>query len=409
MRVLFASWGGGHFPPLVPLGWALRAAGHEVLVACHPPETGPIVAAGLGALPVGPDLDMFALMRARRGGGSTPRPESESGGGDRGYAGMVQLGETVADALADDLLAFCRTWSPDLVVYEPASLTGPLVARVLGIPAARQLWTCDFTAPVNGFPAMVASPLARRFGLPEYDTVGDLTLDPCPSRLQVRDDLPRQPVRYVPYNGPAVEPAWLREPKDRPRICVTWGTSLHNLGAHRMRHVPRVVEALADIDAEIVVAVLDAHRDLFADLPANVRAVGPVPLHLLLPTCDMAVHQGGGGTLMTMMAAGTPQVVVPSVADQIFNAGHLAAAGVAVHVPGREDVAAEDVRAAVLEVLGDPSYRRAAERLRAEHLARPAPAEVVPVLERLVRDYPGPREWASVTTEPARTQLAGTP
>src|SRR4029450_4726052 len=99
------------------------------------------------------------------------------------------------------------------------------------------------------------------------------------------------PIRYIPYNGPARLFDWLREPPQRRRICVTWGTSLHSLGAQRMRHVPRVVEALADLDAEIVVAVLDEHRALFTDLPANVTRIGPVPLHLLLPTCEAIVHQ----------------------------------------------------------------------------------------------------------------------
>jgi UDP:flavonoid glycosyltransferase YjiC (YdhE family) len=389
MRVLFTSWaGGGHFAPLVPLGWALRAAGHEVLVACHPGETRPITEAGLGALPVGPDVNMFGLLRAKRDGQAwMPRADRDRSGdvNDRGYTGMVQTSEAVADVLADDLMAFCCNWSPDLVVYEPASLVGPLLARALGIPAVRQLWTCDFTAPINGFPETISGPLARRFGLESYDTAGDLTLDPCPPRLQVHDDLPRQPIRYLPYNGPSVEARWLRE-----RVCVTWGTSLHNLGKDRMRHVPRVVRALAGLDAEIVVAVLDEHREALTDLPDNVRAVGPVPLHLLLPSCDAAVHQGGGGTLMSMVAAGVPQIVVPSIADQEFNAGHVAASGAGIHVPGREEVAARDVFAATAEVLGNPSYREAAAQLRADHNARPTPAEVVPILERLARNYTGP-------------------
>lgn len=394
MRVLFASWaGGGHFAPLVPLGWALRASGHEVLVACHPSETGPIVAAGLGALPVGPDVNMFELLKAKREERRW-RPSGREGGNTRGYLGMVETSEAIAEVLVDDLLAFSQSWGPDLVVYEPASLVGPLVARTLGIPAVRQLWTCDFTAPVNGFPAVVDSPLARRLGLGSYDTTGDLTLDPCPPRLQVRDDLRRQPVRYIPYNGPAVDQPWLRRPKARPRVCVTWGTSLHGLGSHRMRHVPGILRALGDLDVEVVVAVLEAHRELLGDLPDNVLAARPVPLHLLLPSCDAAVHQGGGGTLMTMVDTGVPQVIVPTIADQSFNARIAADAGIAVHVPGGEEVDVDAVREATLAILGEPSYRDAATRMREEHLSRPAPADVVPVLEHLARDYTGPLDWA---------------
>lgn len=372
MRVLFASWaGGGHFAPLVPTGWALRAAGHEVLVACHPSGRDPVVRAGLPALPLGTDLDMFALLRARRANG------------ERGYAGMVGTGLAVAEHLIDGLIAYGHTWRPDLVVYEPASLVGPLAAAIFEVPAVRQLWTCDFTAPAAGFPATVGGELADRFGLPQLRTAGDLTLDPCPAALQVVDDLPRQPVRYVPYNGPAAQPPWLLAPPARRRVCVTWGTSLYALDPQRLRHLARVVRAVASLPVEVVVAVLDQHRAAIGATPSNVLSVGPVPLHLLLPTCDAVVHQGGGGTLMTAMACGVPQVIVPTIADQTFNARHLAATGAGVLVPGAEEVTEEDVVTSTLEVLSRPAFREAAAVLRAQHLDHPTPDQVVPVLEKL--------------------------
>jgi UDP:flavonoid glycosyltransferase YjiC (YdhE family) len=394
MRVMMSSWaGGGHFAPLVPLGWALRAAGHEVLVACHPAQADAVVRAGLPALPLGPDVDMFALLRAKRAGRAwRPRrggePDAANGctagpaGGLRGYPGMLETAEAVADVLADELVAFCRAWPVDLVVYEPAAVVGPLVGRVLGVPAVRQLWTVDFTAPVNGFPAYATGALAERFGIEAFGTSGDLTLDPCPARLQVRDDLPRQPIRYIPYNGPAVLPGWLRDPPAGRRVGVTWGTSL--TGLHRdLRHVPDVVRALGALDAEIVVAVPDADRELFSQLPPTVTAVGPVPLHLLLPSCDLVVHQGGGGTLMTALACGVPQVIVPSITDQAFNARHVAGTGAGLVVDGGDRAPAAAVLRCAQQVLGAPGYLAAARRLQSEHLSRPSPAEVVPVLERL--------------------------
>lgn len=398
MRVMMTSWaGGGHFAPLVPLGWALRAAGHEVLVACHPAQAGTVIRAGLPAVPLGPDVDMFALLRAKRQGQAwRPRrsgdPAAANGstagpaGGLRGYPGMLETAEAVADVLAGELVAFCRGWPADLVVYEPAAVVGPLVGRVLGVPAVRQLWTVDFTAPVNGFPAYSTAALAKRFGIEAFGTAGDLTLDPCPARLQVRDDLPRQPVRYIPYNGPGVLPGWLRQPPVRRRICVTWGNSLAGFGTEYLRHVPALVRALGALDAEIVVAVPDSCRELFSDRPPSVTAVGPVPLHLLLPSCDLIVHQGGGGTLMTALAYGVPQVIVPSITDQAFNARQVGGTGAGLRVDGGDRASAATVYRCARQVLGTPGYLAAARRLRAEHLSRPTPAEVVPVLERLARD-----------------------
>ncbi len=391
MRVLFATWaGGGHYAPLVPLGWALRAAGHEVLVASHPSYVPTIVGSGLPALPAGPDIDMFALLHAKHSGEEWRpwRPEGAAAGpvpNRRGYGGMSDTAEQVAHVLAGDVVSFARYWRPDLVVFEPTSFVGPLVARLLGVPAVRHLWTADFTAPVNGFEPTISS-LPGRFGLDEIGVLGDLTLDPCPPRLQVVDDLPRQPIRYVPYNGPAVLPGWLREPPARRRVCVTWGTSLTGMGgSDRMAHVPGVVRALGGCDVEVVVAVLESQRELFTQMPANVRSVGPVPLHLLLPTCDAIIHQGGGGTLMTALVCGLPQLVVPSIPDQAFNARQLAATGAGRYLPGGEAVTEAAVAEQAGIILDDGACRAAARELRAEALALPAPADVVPILEQLAR------------------------
>lgn len=383
MRVLFASWaGGGHFAPLVPTGWALRAAGHDVLVACHPTDTDQILRAGLAAVPLGPPVDMFALLRAqRRVRRQDRRPTMPPGQLD--FTGMVRTAELVAGLLADDLLRFSQGWRPDLVVYEPAALVAPLVASLLGVPAVRQLWCCDFTAPVNGFPRRIGGALAQRYGIDGFDSTGDITLDPCPPALQVADDLPRLPIRYVPFNGPARSPGWLAGPHRRRRVCLTWGTSLHALDPARMRHVPGLLRTLGELDAELVVAVSDSQRELFDTVPANVGVLGRVPLDLLLPSCDLLIHQGGGGTMMTAAAHGVPQVVVPTLPDQAFNARRLAATGAGVQVDGGEQVDGDEVLARCAEVLAGPGYGRAAAGLAGQLAARPAPAAVVPRLELL--------------------------
>jgi len=389
MRVLFVTWAfSGHFNPMVPLGWALRTAGHDVLVTSHPSFAPAIARAGLPALPAGPDFDLDAEVRAETELGRFYDWNVTSDEVRRRRQDMVglQAPRRSAEVMADDLVDFARYWRPDLVVFEPTSFAGPLVARLLGVPAVRMLWTADFTARLDKLERKLLGSLAARFGLAELGVLGDLTLDPCPPRLQVTDDLPRQPIRYVPYNGPSVLPGWLRDPPPRRRVCVTWGTSLTGMGgADRMAHVPRVVRALASFDVEIVVAVLESQRELFTAMPPNVRSVGPVPLHLLLPTCDAIIHQGCGGTLMTAMVCGLPQLIVPSIPDQAFNARQLAATGAGRCLPSGEDVTEAEVAADAGIILGDRACQGAARELAAEALALPAPADVVPVLERLAR------------------------
>src|SRR5882672_3242470 len=83
----------GHFWPMVPLGWALRSAGHEVAVASLPNLTVEVVGSGLPALIVGERADLGGL------------------------------------------LSDVRARPPDLIVYEPMDLAGPLLAGLLGVPA----------------------------------------------------------------------------------------------------------------------------------------------------------------------------------------------------------------------------------------------------------------------------------
>ena len=296
----------------------------------------------------------------------------------------LQAPRRSAEVMADDLVSCARSWRPDLVVFESASFAGPLVARLVGVPAVRQLWTADFTATLDRMERKLLGPLFARFGLDEIGVLGDFALDSCPVWLQVTDDRPRQPIRYIPYNGPAMLPDWLRVPPPRRRVCVTWETSLTGIsGADRMAHVPRVVRGLAGFDVEVV--VLESRRELFTPMPANVRLVDPVPLQLLLPSCDAIIHQGGGGTLMTALVCGLPQLIVPSNPDQAFNARQLAATGAGRYLPGGEDVTEAEVAEHAAVILSALAYRDAARELRAEALARPAPADVVPILEQLAR------------------------
>ena len=65
MRVLFTSWAWPtHYYQMVPLAWALRAAGHEVRAASAPALSATIAASGVPAVGVGDDsVDAVARIR----------------------------------------------------------------------------------------------------------------------------------------------------------------------------------------------------------------------------------------------------------------------------------------------------------------------------------------------------------
>ena len=78
---------------------------------------------------------------------------------------------------------------------------------------------------------------------------------------------------------------------------------------------------------------------------------------------DAVVCHAGHNTVCESLAHGLPLVVAPIRDDQPVVASQVVRAGAGVRVRyGR--MSAKSLREAVLSVLGDPSYRRAAERVR---------------------------------------------
>ncbi|QLQ36464.1 nucleotide disphospho-sugar-binding domain-containing protein [Micromonospora robiginosa] len=387
-----STWGWrSHFYGLVPLGWALQAAGHEVRVASHPSMVTPISTAGLAAVPLGADVDFAEAFAGRIGAvGDLDRPGAPPAGALEpaitADGGVVRF----ADALLDELVAYGRRWRPDLLVWEPFNLAAPVAAAALGVPGVLHLWGPDSSVTLRLDPESVLGPLAARFGLAATDVAlhGDLTLDPAPPPMQVPLAGPARPVRFVPYNGAAVLPPWLHGPAARPRVCVTAGTMMAGVGLHDRLDLSRVVRSVAELDVEVVVVVEPRQRRGLDALPANVRlADAPLALRLVLPTCAAIVQQGGAGTTMTALAHGVPQLVLPQVSDQHFNAERLAATGAGTWLaPERANGPA--LRDAVAELVGDGPARAAAAVMRDRIHALPSPAEVVPALAALAARIP---------------------
>lgn len=294
-----------------------------------------------------------------------------------------------ATAMADDLVGLARAWRPDLVVADPLVLAAPLAAGACGATLVHHLWGPAMTRRMSllGSGSGMTWPVELRELYDRYDVApraepAVASVDGCPASLQYRDIPQRVPMRYVPYNGSGRLPGWLVEPVGRPRICVTWGTlSYDTLGSEGFA-VPRVLEALAGIDAEVVVTVGETERAMLGDPPPGMRFVSNMPLSDLLPGCAAVVHQGGAGTMLTAAAAGVPQVAVTVLPGHVLNGRRLADTGAGVVLDMTQADRAR-LTGAVATALSDRT-RTAAERLRAENLAQPTPAEVVGTLADLV-------------------------
>jgi UDP:flavonoid glycosyltransferase YjiC (YdhE family) len=217
---------------------------------------------------------------------------------------------------------------------------------------------------------------------------GQATIEqvPSPLRVDTPPHLEYLPVRYVPYNGRAVVPDWLRTPPARPRIGLSLGTTAAlRLGGYTV-DVATLLEGLADLDVEVVATLPATEQRKLGAVPGNARLVEYVPLHALAPTCAAMVTHGGPGTVLTGLAHGVPQLLSPNARmfDIPVLAGLVEEAGAGRVVdPDRLDAAtvAEGVRA----LLEDPRHTRAAHALRARMEAMPTPADLARTLTGLTR------------------------
>ncbi|QFG24799.1 activator-dependent family glycosyltransferase [Actinomadura sp. WMMB 499] len=419
MRVLFTTIpSSSHLQVMVPMAWALRTAGHEVVFASQPELTDDIVAAGLPAVPVGEAFAMEAVMVDGR-----PLDAADVGmevhdlhAGNLTYDRLHGLFTAAAglflpmmspEGMVDELVDFARHWRPDLVIWDQNSFAGPLAAAVAGAAHGRLMFGLDVMGWLRqSYVRMLderpegrrddpfedwMQPILDRYGLAyERDlAIGQFTLCPLPASVRLDGGVRYVPFRYIPYGGRAVVPDWLRRPPERRRVCITLGVTQRQLGQDWVP-TAELLEAVADLDAEVV-ATLDAKQlETLPSVPDNVRAVDFVPLDALLPSCSAALHHGGGGTFLTMLAHGVPQVIVPNMlwdtphkADAVTETG----AGLRLDLDRYGGLSPDAVRDALRRMLDEPSFAAGAARLRDEVVGTPGPNQVVPVLEKIAAEH----------------------
>lgn len=385
MRALITCQpGSGHWHPLVPFAQALEAAGHEVAFASTPDTCSAVMALGFQAFPAGVDETTQEIAeRQKQQDERSPRDRAA-------FMWTKVFAGSRAESRLPNMLALMREWRPDVVLRELTEFTGCIAAERLGIPHA----TVQVVARRPDIERLVVPQLTRlreSVGLPPDPNLDMLYrylfLSPRPPSFQ-DPDAPPPPtthlLRYIGFNRSSDDhlPEWIGEMPDRPTVYATLGTVVNQLTGL----FPSLLEALREEPINLILTVgRNMDPDSFGPQPAHVHIESYIPQSLLLPHCDLVINHGGSGTVMDALSHGLPMVIIPIGADQPVNARNCARMEVA-RVIEPDNRTTEAIRSATQDVLGDPRYRRNAERVRDEIEVLPGLDHAVTLLERLAAE-----------------------
>jgi MGT family glycosyltransferase len=130
---------------------------------------------------------------------------------------------------------------------------------------------------------------------------------------------------------------------------------------HQEVALQRTLDALSDMPVQVLVTLGPGIRRDDIRLPPNAVAEAWIPHGEMVPRCSIVVTHAGHGTIMAALAAGVPLLCMPMGRDQHENAARVEACGAGRSIAEESDAAA--IRAAIADVLAEPSYRMAARRM----------------------------------------------
>ncbi len=390
MKFLFVTTGSqATFYAVAPLATAARNAGHEVILAAHEPWMETVEAIGVPTVSFTSE-PIRHFMKTVHPGKALRFPkklgDEEMLGQGRGFARMACAG-------LDALLDLAEDWPPDLVIGSSMSYSAGLLATHLKVPYVRQ---AEYLAiPITGIDPGAEEelqPELERLGLTELPGPA-LFIDATPPSLRPPHDPEAQPMRWIPSNPQRRLESWMyTRPKGRRRVLITSGfrSLMFRTPGWSM---PHLVESLSQEGAEVLIAASPGAAERFGAELGDAR-VGWIPVDVVAPTCDLAVHHGGGTTATTFMAAGVPQLIIPENPPEFPENYHrnaiaqaLSGFGSAMTVMPQQERPDEDpgevIAAGCREILSSTRYTQKAQALAAEIATLPTPSEVVHTLETL--------------------------
>ncbi|GHH79594.1 macrolide-inactivating glycosyltransferase [Streptomyces sulfonofaciens] len=314
----------------------------------------------------------------------------------------------LADAVQalPQLTAAYQDDSPDLVLYDITAYPARILAHRWGVPIIQLspnmvAWE-GYEEEVGRalFEPLKRTPRGKAF----YDTFAgwiaengmdidvehfmgrpDRCLVLIPKVLQPHADrVDRSVYTFVGscQDQPPAQKEWRRPPGAEKVLLVSLGSTFTKQpGFYR-----ECIEAFGALPGWHTVLAIGRHVDVaeLGAIPPQVEVHPWVPQRAILREADAFVTHAGAGGCQEGLATGTPMVAVPQAVDQFGNADILQDLGVARHLPMAE-ATADALRAAVLDLVGDPEVARRLGEIRAGMAEEGGTARAADLIEAVLR------------------------
>lgn len=346
---------------------------------------------------IAPDLDATLLQAPRAQTRPPPAPDDlgVSYADDLRHVGWDSVGELAALAETwDGLIGMAR---PDLVAIQAAP-TAALACRGHGVKRAFFGYGYDVPPRIDPLPPFfhwsdhstdavaakeatileTANAALTRLGKPTMAQFRELfeadgyligsfpEIDPYAPRAQFGDD---RPTYYGQLATTSIgqELDW-RE--DSGKRLFAYLRPAHEATKLALEALPRLPP-----EWDCILSIPGLPADILAKASRpNIRIVdGPARLDRLLKDCDICMSHSGNGLVAAFLAAGVPQVLLPTQAEQVMTARALAQNQLSIGLVGQ--FGAPDILNAIQRIAGLPQMRQkaraVAKRLKRDNLLEP--------------------------------------
>ena len=302
------------------------------------------------------------------------------------------------------VVSLLTTYQPDLIIGDHQLFAAPVAAKALGIPYATSVTAPAAIKIMNELPKVhewevnQIIDLQKELGFQEERSLAtsDLLTLVLTSNyfFGEMEDLPSQ----YKFTGPVLterrvscEFDWEKlKSNDRKKILVSIGTTFDH--DHKKAFFQKVIDAFKDENLTVVVV---SDPQLFEQWPDNFMVYQQVPQLDLLPHLDGVVCHGGHNTVSETLSHGIPLVVIPIAYDQSHVAGRVVRTEAGERLNFNR-FKANHLREAVQQILNNPGYREAAQKVGQSFAEAGGSATAATLLEKAISKPEKPSKFLFV-------------